>query len=130
MFESCSNKGFRMAFKNGLILSVQWGVGCYCSRSRELPFGQERDHEIWSSDTAEIAVIGRDGKFVTEEFFHDAGDKIVGYLTTDEVAELVSRVAGAEYGIRECSYSDCRFRDNQDEPVTVCCGQCPKEYRI
>lgn len=127
MFESCSNRGFRMTFKNGLMLSVQWGVGNYCSRANELPFGQEMAHEIWASDTAEIAVIGREWEFVTKQFFHDAGDTVIGHMTADEVADLISRVSKADYGIRECYDPDCRFRDNQDEPITVCVGLCPKE---
>jgi len=31
-FLSCENKGFQITFDNGMTMSVQWGVGNYCSR--------------------------------------------------------------------------------------------------
>lgn len=130
MFESCMNKGVRFSFSNGLMLSVQWGVQNYCARGHDGEVGREIHQPIWASETAEVAVFNYEGKFVTREFLDVAENEVAGHLTANEVADLMQRVAKAEYGIRECTHGDCRFRDNEEGPVTVCCGQCPKEYRV
>ena len=84
-FETTMNKGFMMQFENGFKISVQWGVGNYCTRKMDGDFKESMNQDHWESATAEIAVFGKDGDMV-EITEHDT---VAGWLTTDDVAAAI-----------------------------------------
>ena len=75
-----------MTFKNGYCISVQFGPGNYCERQMadfDAVQTTVNNGEIWRSDTAEVLVFNPDGTY--------RGD-VQGWLSTDEVAELIDMV--------------------------------------
>ena len=95
-FVSTMNKGFHMTFDNGLTVSVQWGAGNYCDNH----FPADKDFSFSKpaeSNTAEVAVWDKSEKWIDPQGFVDyeiSGDGMVaGYLTADQIAELMHNVA-------------------------------------
>ena len=90
MFKSSYNKGFSMTFKNGLTISVQWGVGNYCERRsfHHTHIDDMKNIDNWSPD-AEIAIWSTvDGKDLV--FTLDFGnDSVKGFVSADEVAHWI-----------------------------------------
>lgn len=85
MFTSNYNRGFHMKFKNGLCVSVQWGMGSYCSRrSMHGAFDADLKTPITESSDAEIAIWNDDG-----EWFNFGYDQVKGYIDADEVAQWI-----------------------------------------
>ena len=64
-FTTIYNKGFQMTFGNGFSISVQWGVGNYCEKKDSGQWDEPTKHDYWDSNSAEIAVFGKDGEFIT-----------------------------------------------------------------
>lgn len=91
-FVSCQNKGFQMTFYNGMTISVQWGIGNYCSRRglNSTVLSEMREPLIASQD-AEIDIWDADGKW-----FEFSSDQVKGYCSTDEVAKIMTFVQGAK----------------------------------
>jgi hypothetical protein len=93
-FEIADNKGFRMTFKNGLTLSVQFGYGNYCDNHNI----ENYDHNNYGktpmkSDDAEIAIWMTDNMdWVTKYFYGNRrqGDDVMGYQTPENVAEIIT----------------------------------------
>jgi len=90
---TCSrNKGFRMGFANGLVISVQWGSMNYCDRrSIDADPRTEMNQETVQSETAEIAIWNLDS-----DWFNFGSDEVKGWCTANEVADWISMVAAAE----------------------------------
>ena len=91
-FLSCENKGFQITFDNGMTMSVQWGVGNYCSR-RSLDttsFNPELSERRIHSEDAEIAIWDELGTWFEFEY-----DQVKPYCTPDEVAIIMNLVKGA-----------------------------------
>lgn len=92
-FVSTMRKGFKMTFENGLMISVQWGAGNYCDNHfpKDLDFSFSKDA---TSNTAEVAIISANDEFLDPaDFGLSGGDgQVVGYLTPDEVADLIYKV--------------------------------------
>ena len=91
-FTSSHNKGFRMTFENGFAISVQWGVGNYCEKKDSGEWNEATKHDYWDSNSAEIAVFGKDGEFITITNYPDV---IAGWLSTDKVAKVITIVQSA-----------------------------------
>jgi hypothetical protein len=90
-FTSSYNKGFTMGFNNGLIISVQWGVGNYCERrSYTEDFLSEMKQRVVQSGTAEIAIWDQDGTG-----FNFGSDEVKGWCDTNEVATWIQLVSTA-----------------------------------
>lgn len=92
MFQSTMNKGFHMTFANGNTISVQFGYGNYCN-NRNADFNTLLNKEDVKSETAEIAIWDKSGIWTTKDYFPDQCDDVVGYLSADQVLELMNRVA-------------------------------------
>jgi squalene cyclase len=95
MFESCSNKGFRITFANGYALSVQWGPMNYCTnRNTDTNWDTNWDiamsakDGLWESDTAEVAVFDPDDKLIDMAY-----DQVHGHVHADEIVDLMALVA-------------------------------------
>lgn len=94
-FLSTMRKGFHMTFPNGLTVSVQWGAGNYCDNRfpKDMDFTFSKDAE---SDTAEVAVIDQDGKFIDPQQFFcydiNSDGNVAGYFTPTQVVELLENV--------------------------------------
>jgi len=110
-FVSTMRRGFHMTFENGLTVSVQWGAGNYCDNHNDVDFSCSKDAR---SDTAEVAVMqGR--KFLNANHFlnpEDADwcDEVVGYLSPEQVAELLVSVKNCTAEeINEIIEEDCTY---------------------
>ena len=90
-FQITNHKGFRMGFKNGFEISVQWGPGNYCERKDE-DFDKPMDKRFWGSRTAEIAIFNsKDDSMITL-----GEDNVDGWLTSDKVAKVIIMVSLAK----------------------------------
>ena len=90
-FQITNHKGFRMGFKNGFEISVQWGPGNYCERKDE-DFDKPQEERFWESRTAEIAIFdSKDDSMITL-----GKDNVDGWLTPDKVAKVITMVSLAE----------------------------------
>ena len=90
-FLATRNKGFRMTFKNGFAISVQWGPGNYCERKDE-DFDKPQEERFWESRTAEIAIFdSKDDSMITL-----GKDNVDGWLTSDKVAKVITMVSLAK----------------------------------
>ena len=94
-FVSTMRKGFHMTFENGLTASVQWGAGNYCDNHfpEDMDFSCSKDAR---SDTAEVAVIDSNGKFLKiAQFLHEdayCDDVVCGWLSPEEVLFFLNKV--------------------------------------
>lgn len=91
MFTCTRGKGFSMRFDNGLTLSVQWGAGNYCDNKMMDDLMATRQRYL-SCPNAEIRVIDDDNNDYTYEVLR--GHSVIGYVTTDQVATMMTKVAG------------------------------------
>ena len=90
-FLATRNKGFRMTFKNGFAISVQWGPGNYCEKKDE-DFDKPMDERFWESCSAEIAIFNsKDDSMITL-----GEDNVDGWLTSDKVAKVIIMVSLAK----------------------------------
>ena len=90
-FQITNHKGFRMGFKNGFEISVQWGPGNYCERKDE-DFDKPQEERFWESRTAEIAIFdSKDDSIITL-----GKDNVDGRLTPDKVAKVITMVSLAK----------------------------------
>lgn len=99
MFYVNGGKGFVMAFSSGLTISVQFGYGNYCeNKNNAAQRNNERSLLAFlfdtKSQTAEIAIWETEsGNWVTSNFIDCHGDNVIGYLSADQVATLIAKVA-------------------------------------
>ena len=93
-FKSTLNHGFQITFQNGLTISVQYGKGNYCSRKdlNGIDFNEDLRTPIIESQTAEIMVWDESGEAV----WLDQHDEVLGYLSTDDVANMITLVSQAK----------------------------------
>lgn len=83
--------GFQMTFDNGLTISVMFRGGNYCEHKMERPTIAMANLEmdgIHSSEDAEIGIWDEAGTWL--DF---GGDTVMGYVTANEVATLIGKVA-------------------------------------
>lgn len=97
-FKITHGKGFHLLFKNGYKVSVQFGPGNYCENLKQNYFDfleQMTNPEFfWESSDAECAVIDPQGNFVPlEKFDESLCDEVNGYMTSDEVLDLMNWAA-------------------------------------
>ena len=80
--------GFRSTthFQNGLKLSVAAGFGVYCTPREDLS-------SINQYLSFEIGVFDSDGEWITQQFFPDHHDDVVGWLNRDDINDLMNRIA-------------------------------------
>ena len=104
-FTSSHNKGFRMTFENGFAISVQWGVGNYCEKKHSGEWNEPTKHDYWDSNSAEIAVFGKDGEFINISGYEleeedgtvkKVNDVVSGWLSTNQVAKVIAIVSSAQ----------------------------------
>ena len=92
------NKGFRMTFKNGFAISVQWGPGNYCEKKDE-DFNQPMKERFWESKSAEIAIFDTNNRIQENS---SAGmislgrDTVEGWVSADQVAKVIAIVQSSK----------------------------------
>jgi hypothetical protein len=89
-----------MTFANDWRVSVQWGDGDMCEHFEGRRYN-ERSQRMWSSNTAECAVFAPNGKTA----MWPDGDTAKGWMTAEQVAELILAVANGEFNDNERSTS-------------------------
>ncbi len=88
MFKITEGKGFQMTFDNGWTISVQWGPINSCNRKATKL--NPRDHFIWESNDAEVAIWDKDGRD-----YKFSNDHVLGRCSANDVAmwiELTSKL--------------------------------------
>jgi len=93
MFRINGGKGFQVTFKNGVTVSVQFGVGNYCKDYNKFPviedyIKESKEQAENGSPNAEIAIFNKDG-WLTKEF-KDDGDDVLGYKTPEQVLKALN----------------------------------------
>lgn len=100
MFKNTNGRGVHFTFSNGYTVSVQWGVMNYCANrstdfSRfETELNTKAGDSIIESETAEIAIWNKEGKWVTKDVWQMIGnerpeDDVIGHLTIEEVTDML-----------------------------------------
>ena len=74
--------GATHTFENGITISVQAGSGIYSTPRENLTSPDD-----YSS--FEVAVIDREGNFITEGFVHDVDVGVLGWQDRDEINALM-----------------------------------------
>ena len=82
-------KGLHLTFKNGLTLSIQFGLGNYCSNYNKI---QLDDRNNIFSDDFEIAVWDKKGNFVTKEVFKIKDNDVIGYVSVNKIDSIIRKV--------------------------------------
>tara|TARA_B110000285_G_C15104358_1_gene607002 strand:+ start:105 stop:404 length:300 start_codon:yes stop_codon:yes gene_type:complete len=72
-------------FKNGYKISVAAGESMYSTP--KLYLRSPGDYT-----TYEIAVLDKDNEWATKQFFPEHNDDVLGWLTKEEVSELMQRI--------------------------------------
>ena len=102
------NSGFSMTFANGYTISVRWQPGSYTQHNDwstgknkfmdwwNQPCTEENLETGWVSNTAEVAVIRKNGKDTANDMWYnpvtlEEGDP-EGWLSTDQVANIIQTV--------------------------------------
>ena len=97
-FQITNHKGFRMGFKNGFEISVQWGPGNYCEKKDE-DFDKPMDERFWESCSAEIAIFDTNNM---KQENSDVGmislgrDTVEGWVSADQVAKVIAIVQSSK----------------------------------
>ena len=97
-FLATRNKGFRMTFKNGFAISVQWGPENYCERQDE-DFDQPMKERFWESKSAEIAVFNTNNKMQENSsvgMISLGRDTVEGWVSADQVAKVIAIVQSSK----------------------------------
>ena len=77
---------------NGHTLSVQCGAGNYCSPREDLASPDEYE-------SFEIAIweTAGNGPWCTRKFFKDGDDDIAGWLSREQIEEVISKLDAEQY---------------------------------
>jgi hypothetical protein len=103
MFESCSNKGFRITFANGYALSVQWGPINYCTNrdiNANWDIAMSAKDGLWESETAEVAVFDPDNNKIDMD-----DNQVHGHVHADGIVDLMTLVAEGNEGAIEVYFN-------------------------
>ena len=90
--------GFELQFANGLIIRASIGESSYCDNygkknlTNEVLLGYALECE-----NCEVSIMNGLGEFITHEF---GADKI-GYIKTDDLAELILKVKNYKSEVKE-----------------------------
>jgi hypothetical protein len=93
MFKIIGGKGFHLTFKNGNTISVQFGAGNYCDNYND-DIIESMNKTSCESETAEVATWTAGGEWNLKKFLPEATDDVHGYMSADEVLDLMNKVAG------------------------------------
>ena len=115
-FVAQGNAGFAMTFDNGYTVSVRWQPGTYTehndwSNSKDQfvdwwdrPMTKDKLTNGWVSSTAEVAVIRRSADGTDSKWYNPHTLKLgdpEGWLSTDEVADIIHNVQSIKVGIKD-----------------------------
>lgn len=95
MFKLRNNHGWSMKFENGVVVSVVFGAGTYSDNYNEdFVMPGERNVNIGCLN-AEVAVIARDGEWLTQDCFKEVFDEglcnnVAGYRSTNDIAKVIA----------------------------------------
>jgi hypothetical protein len=97
-FAITMGKGFSITFEHGTTISVQFGVGNYCSNKdvggMAGGFIQPQPADgIYKCHNAEIAIWNADGKWITKQFNHNKHDDVEGWCNPEYVAKAIAWTA-------------------------------------
>jgi len=85
--------GFFITFDNGVTVSVQFCYFHYCYNHNTInSYTSNKEHPAYGSpcecENAEVAIINKDGGFITKEY-RDVGDDVLGYITPEELVDVM-----------------------------------------
>jgi hypothetical protein len=86
------NKGFHMILPNGVLVSVQWGPGNYCSRSHETDIFEPAKRAKWGSETAEVmAWTSENPTGIHVKGVEYSNDVVIGHLDVTQVIDFINK---------------------------------------
>jgi hypothetical protein len=104
-YRTTSETGFQISFKNGIMVSVQFGPMTYSKSGlhvfsvgslyrHDFRIGNIHQSNVRESEDAEITVV-KNGEFITKQCIYDIyGYKIdndfIGWMSTDEFADIIA----------------------------------------
>lgn len=80
-----------ITFENGYKISIFNGYGSYTDNHFKKEVLATPEFASIDSSNCEVAII-YEGIFVTASFIEDLNDNVKGYVTPDELAELIYKV--------------------------------------
>lgn len=96
MLKITAGKGFKMTFKNGVTVSVQFGPGNYCE-NYSMGFNEPSEiasnyGELQSEDAEVAAWITDKGNevWITKELIPNASDDVIGRLDVEDVLSFIN----------------------------------------
>ena len=96
-FRITRGKGFHITFENGITVSVQFGGGNYCEHYNDM-IGMEREMQdhwqminnpVQESRDAEVAIWGKDGRWLTP-LYTGNGDDVIGWQSPKQVLDILT----------------------------------------
>lgn len=83
------NKGIHLTCSDGTVFSLQFGAGNYCD-NRELDIVEQYNKKPnMESTNCEVAVIDKNGEWITSDFFDESDGQVVGYISIEEALKKV-----------------------------------------
>lgn len=76
----------RIKLKDEMILSIVAGEFAYC-----IPRKNSEDPNEFKS--FEIAIMNKEGDFVTRDFFKYAGDDVQGWVSREEIEKIIKKLS-------------------------------------
>lgn len=87
-----TDKGhFKITFKNGYTVSVINGFGSYSENHFNIDLMNPEKDTIITSKDCEMAILHND-KFVTRNFIDDNSDSVKGYISPEELVDILYKV--------------------------------------
>jgi hypothetical protein len=87
---STLNKGFQITFDNGITVSVQFGMGNYCSNRMTKIDSMETD--FFQSETVEILCWDAEGDICLS----DKSNPVIGHANVGEIPQILTRCQQAK----------------------------------
>lgn len=90
-----TDKGhFWLTFENGYTISVFNGYGSYSENhfKSDLSILMIPKEKTVDSKDCEVAVMYKDEMFCTDRFIDCDGNDVIGYISADELADLIIKV--------------------------------------
>jgi hypothetical protein len=86
MFSITDGKGFQITFDNGVRVSVQFGEFSYCDNYTSKKYNPRSV----DCKNAEVAIIDKNGQWLTREYYKNHNDDVKGYQTPEEVLKILN----------------------------------------
>lgn len=91
MFKITEGRGFHITFANGYTISVQFGIGNYCTNRHDRNAQLQQADCNLQCENAEVAAYAQNGNWYRPTCLN-SGDDVAGYVTPDQLAQVIAEV--------------------------------------